>query len=627
MGLLCLASSLKQENHHPHIIDLNLLFTKKKFPSNYFKRTAKEIMGSNPQVLGFSVMCLTLPTILLLAKECKKIDPKVPIILGGPEVTFDDVELLKAFVQIDIIVRGEGDVTTGEVLAALEKNESLAEILGITYRNNSRVSKNPDRPLIKDLNTLVFPDFSLIPHLKKYRAAEIEAGRGCPHQCTFCSNCRMWKRTFRIKSAERLAQEMKRIQEIYKEKEDFLVMIMHDHFLVSRKIVEGFFDLISNDNFQWICFSRLDALDGDIIKKLKKSGCRRIFIGIESGSPGMQRKIKKNLPLSKLPQILKLLTENGIQTSLSYIIGFPGEKTAQINQTLYSILQSKLYSFAPVIQVFPFLYLKGSELYVNAKSQFKQADLWQTDKLQTLTKLPEEVALINKYLHIFPTFYYKRESNYQFRFLEKICDLFVFLSESFPLTTLLLMKHLSMTPMQLGKKTIAVFDSSKAGWARIIKSKPYTNYYFPYVKTFIDGISSQLIKEVFMHEDLFFKTSFKQSQKAKKIRSVRLNSRPKLIKGVKIKEYAYDILGITDYLRGKKREHIPKSKCYVLYVPGEMMEAYSITPFLYQLLINSNGKQTINEIVNLFSVNSKKIKQDILNTFKSFQKQGIISCI
>ncbi|MHC4181879.1 MAG: B12-binding domain-containing radical SAM protein [Planctomycetota bacterium] len=458
VGLLSLASYIKPYGYDPIIIDLNIHFIESQGnPSGFFKKSAEKILSDDPQVLGFTVMCNTFPSALLIAEECKKLAPGIPIIFGGPEVSFEEADVLETFKQIDIIVRGEGEITLVEVLKAFEKEKSFSEILGITYREGNQIIRNLDRPFIKNLDELPYLDFSLLPDLKSYQSGYVEAGRGCPFQCTFCSSCKMWRRDFRIKSPQRLVQELRQAYHLFKKNEDSRIGLIHDNFLTSRKFANNFLSLMANENIAWTCSSRLGVLDETLIKKLKRAGCRAVYIGIETGSPEMQKMLKKNLQLNRLPQVLKLLIENKIEATVSFIIGFPNETESQINQTLLMAMNSKFIAPSFIIQLHYFTFLKGSELYTNVKEKKEEIEFWATDISSLATALPAEGDLVKKYPYIFSSFYSVKYNNYSLRLLQRVRFFFVFLNRFFTHTILELFNVLSITPIQFGQRTIPFF--------------------------------------------------------------------------------------------------------------------------------------------------------------------------
>ena len=622
IGLLSLATYIKQHGHHPIITDINLSFKTKKYHADFFKKTAKTILRHGPQAVGFSVMCNTFPAALLIARECKRISPQLPIIFGGPDVSFEDIETLKAFDQIDIIIRSEGEITLLEVLMALEKREPLRNVLGITFREKGRVLRNPDRPFIANLDDLPRLDFSLLPQLEKYRTGSIEAGRGCPYQCTFCSTCKMWKRSFRIKSAQRLAQELEQVYHLFKKDEDSLAFIIHDHFLASRELAEKFLSLLVNKNLSWSCSSRLDVLDENLIRKLKSAGCRRIYLGIESGSAEIQKMIKKNIPLSRLPKILKQLSQNEILPVLSFMIGFPGEKTEQIDQTLLAALKSKLSCPPANIQLHILAILKGSELYNESAGN----QLLQTDFSSLLTSHPNEISMIRKYPRVFPSFYYISNNSIDPRILHKISILYTFLIHFFPLSTMLLLKHFSLSPLQLGEKLIASFEKKGISWILFFEEGATFDFYEPFLEHFIQNTNIALIEEFFTHEQLLQKINFIKNLTCRSEGEINLESHPRITKGIRIKTYNYDLPFIMDNLENYRNKKAFKAKCFIAYVPGKTSRAVSLGPLTHRLLAFCDGRRSIRDIISQsLGPGIKRGAKVMLEKFKTLQKQDVIS--
>jgi radical SAM superfamily enzyme YgiQ (UPF0313 family) len=627
INLLSLASYIDHYNYQPIIVDLNVQFKKNKYHPDFFKKAAKKILRHKPQVLGFSVLCASLPATLLIAKECKRLAPQLPVIFGGPEVSFEETEVLKTFNQVDIIVRGEGEITLLEILKSMEMKKPFSEILGITYRDGKQVKRNPDRPIIKDLDKLPYLDYSLLPKLERYKGGRIEAGRGCPYKCTFCPTCKRWKRTYRIKSPQRLAQEMKQARRAFVKHSFPYIRIIHDNFLASRKTTKKFLSLMANQGISWLCDARFDVLDEDLIKKMKIAGCRGILFGIETGSPKIQKEIKKNLPLEKLPKILSMISQQEILATLSIILGFPNENKNQINQTLQMALKSKLYSFSPHILPQLLTFLKGSELYEKAKEGFMRPYLQQTKSVPLLTDLPAELSLINKYPHIFPSFYIIKEKVLGQEFLEKICVLILFLIDSFPFTTLLFVRFLSVSPLKLFQKIIYFFDSKGADWTIFQDGKRGFLYYLHFFEKFIKNNSTPLIKETFLHEKLYQKSSFAKNAPFCSRTKINFNSRPKIVRKVAIRTYNYDIFALMDKLRTSQIKNIPKAKTHVAYVPGEIARVVSLTALSYYLLSLCNGKRSVREIMHECldrKARTKKAKKIILVNFNFLQERGIV---
>ncbi|HHY91576.1 MAG TPA: B12-binding domain-containing radical SAM protein, partial [Clostridiales bacterium] len=145
-----------------------------------------EIYKGKYDIIGFSCYIWNISPILQLARNLKKINPHQIIILGGPEVSFDSVELMEAHPYIDYIVFGEGEETFKELLNCLiNKNTELAHIKGITYRDKEGVRQNEARELIQNLDTIPSPFEEGIQQDER-KIIYYESSRGCPYRCSYC---------------------------------------------------------------------------------------------------------------------------------------------------------------------------------------------------------------------------------------------------------------------------------------------------------------------------------------------------------------------------------------------------------------------------------------------------------
>ena len=142
------------------------------------------------------------------------------------------------------------------------------------------------------------PAYDLYPHIKDCIYAPLEAGRGCPFACSFCSTNDFFRRRFRLKSPEVLVGQMRRMKERYGIQTFDLV---HDMFTVDRKKVVAFCEVVesSGHKFHWNCSARTDCIDDGLISHMARAGCIGVFFGIDTGSERMQKVINKGLKRPK----------------------------------------------------------------------------------------------------------------------------------------------------------------------------------------------------------------------------------------------------------------------------------------------------------------------------------------
>lgn len=380
MALVCLGARLN-ENHIPvEIIDFDLDL--KKDPSlihwdlflNHALQRLEETEGS---IFGISSICSNYPISLLLARELKKRQPKSRIILGGPQPSAIPEETLRVCPWIDVIAIGEGETTILDLARTDWREESLEKIPGIAFLKGNLAKVTARRPLIENLDLLPFPDFSLVP-LEDYLAVSpgtslIEAGRGCPFLCSFCSTSLMWERNFRVKTPSRIHEEMRVLSAKYGLKSFGLT---HDNFTTSHRYVTEFCDYFERHNvegFVWSSSARPDTLNPGRIQALYRGGCRGVFLGVDSGSDRIQKAIKKHLSIEHYRSTLAETVSYGMEVISSFILGFSEEAEEDLNRTISLALESRLagassvqfHRLAPLAST-PVLEQSGGELSLYA---------------------------------------------------------------------------------------------------------------------------------------------------------------------------------------------------------------------------------------------------------------------
>ena len=285
------------------------------------KQIMKEINEFNPDVVGISC-CYTIGIsfALKIAMESKK--SGYSTVLGGWHPSFVHSEILK-YLFVDVIVRGEGEITFRELI----KNKDLEEIKGISYKNNGSIIDNPDRPLIKDLNTLPFPARKLRNKKSYFQIFQmpidvIETSRGCPFKCTFCNIHIFYRGIYRTKNAERVIQELKIISS---QKKCKTVHIVDDNFTANMKRVEQICDLIIKEGIKLdlSCQSRIDVIkkNPSVIKKMSKAGFWLFFLGIETFNQKSLNDIQKKVQFRDIIEAIKILHDNDIVIIGSLLVG------------------------------------------------------------------------------------------------------------------------------------------------------------------------------------------------------------------------------------------------------------------------------------------------------------------
>jgi radical SAM superfamily enzyme YgiQ (UPF0313 family) len=333
LGLISLVSVATGAGHTALVYDPKLDVTRgdlKVGPSLY-RDIAARLLALDPDVLGFTSLGCNFICTLKVAQYVKAKRPHLPILLGGPHATILDKQILDQFLQFDVIVRNEAELTLLPVLEQLSGGD-LGLIPGVTYRSESGIRATPGEPQIADLDTLPWPAFESYPLASLgLSTIEIEAGRGCPFKCSFCSTATFFGRRYRLKSPQRIGAEMDYLNKNYGVTDFGLT---HDLFTVDKRKVLAFCQFMRGKGYTWGCSARMDCVDDELLAEMRAAGCRSVYYGVETGSPRMQKIVDKHLNLALVEPRLATTRRLGMTATASFITGFPEEEQSDQNETL-----------------------------------------------------------------------------------------------------------------------------------------------------------------------------------------------------------------------------------------------------------------------------------------------------
>lgn len=325
LGMLYLCSNV---GHEIKFIDNNI-----KKLSN--ERLFKQIMEFKPDIVGFGGTMMEWVQARKVARLLKEVN--IPTIYGGPNATVNSEKHIRYF---DYLIRGEGEVTLKELLDCLEEGGDRTKVKGLWFRENSRIVKNPDRPFIRNLNALNYPDREII-NLDKYsretgfptaRPADIViSSRGCPYDCHFCSSKYFWKQTYRTREVEEVIREIKFMMDKYGTK---AIHFREDNFTAQRRRVLKFCEEFERIGIEWVCQSRVNDVDGELVERMKDSGCRGISFGFESANDHTLRYLNKGTTVVQSVMAIDICEKLGMNWSGGFMVGVLNEKRKDIDTTL-----------------------------------------------------------------------------------------------------------------------------------------------------------------------------------------------------------------------------------------------------------------------------------------------------
>lgn len=350
----------------------------------------KEIQNRKPDVVGIAgPFTCQIGNALETSKVVKDVNTKIITVLGGPHATLMPKEVLEGTKTIDVVVTGEGEYTMLEIAQCLDGKKPFNSIKGIAYGNNAEIIVTPPRPFLVNLDELPYPAYDLVD-MEKYlnpsrigyrsfqnRAISMITSRGCPFNCCFCAVHLHMGQGFRAHSAKYVLDHIQYVVGKYKVKNIFFE---DDNLTLDLKRFEAICDGLIERKIKigWETPNgvRADCLNLELLKKMKKSGAKSVFVGVESGDQQILDKVVcKSLDLYKVVEFAKNSQEIGLKTGAFYIIGFPGETKQNIQNTIDFALNLKR-KYDVGMHLFAATPSYGTRLYEECKTKgYLPADL------------------------------------------------------------------------------------------------------------------------------------------------------------------------------------------------------------------------------------------------------------
>lgn len=347
LGLAYLAGTLKKYNFDVEIIDAQALNLNNKEIINF-------LFKKNPSYIGLSSYSVGIYNTAELAEEIKREFPKIPLIIGGGHITAFPHQTMQEFPFFDVGVIGEGEETIVELLNSLENKNSQDDVKGIIFRKNGEIKINSRRHYIENLDTLPFPAWDLLPDITKYYfppadsinrlpSTSLITSRGCPGKCIFC-NRTIFGNVTRSHSVNYIMEEIFYLINTFKIKEIFF---QDDTFFVHREILKELCEkLIERKlDLSFCCYGRVDMVDVEILKLMKKAGFWQISYGIETGSQKILDFTKKGTTLEQIENAVKWTKESKIKVKGLFMLGNFLETKETIKETINLIRKLPLDDF------------------------------------------------------------------------------------------------------------------------------------------------------------------------------------------------------------------------------------------------------------------------------------------
>lgn len=319
-----------------------------------------EIYREQPDVLAFSVYIWNVSATLEICREYKKVAPRCFIILGGPEVSYDALNILEENDCIDCIIRGEGEESLVEVLQSIAETRSKVAIKGISYREGLSIIDNPARELITDLSTIPFPYKELDSY--NNRILYYETSRGCPYNCSYCLSSTI--KGVRFFPMEKVKNDLAGLIDAGVREVKFVDRTFNADVTRAREIMDFIIQRRGNTRFH--CEIGADHLSPEFISYLGTipQDIFKFEIGVQSTHPETLKAVRRKSNWQRLKSnIEKLQSAGNIHLHLDLIAGLPYESFADFAHSFNDV-----FSLRPdVIQLGFLKLLKGSEIRANAE--------------------------------------------------------------------------------------------------------------------------------------------------------------------------------------------------------------------------------------------------------------------
>lgn len=371
LGLLYVSGYLKSKNISNDVFDTTF--------SN--QTTQLEfILEKKPKVICIYTNLMTKIEVIKLMKILKTETYNFPkIVLGGPDVTYNVENYLKA--GADFLVIGEGEETTFELYQAIINNSDIHQIYGIAFLENNQVIQTEARTKFKELNELPLPNREAI-YMQKYletwknnhgkSSMTISTQRGCPYTCKWCSTA-VYGQSYRRRPTHLVVEEMKLLKEKYNPD---AIWFVDDVFTISHKWLTEFHSEIIKQNaiIPFECITRAERLNDEILRLLKEIGCFRIWIGAESGSQKIIDLMDRRVDINHVKKMIQNTNAIGIETGTFVMLGYPDETIDDIDKTIQYLKEAKPTQYTITI-AYP---IKGTSLYNEIEDKITIQPEWES---------------------------------------------------------------------------------------------------------------------------------------------------------------------------------------------------------------------------------------------------------
>lgn len=341
------------------LLDLDLLLKTGdglKDSREFYEKAVSRILEKQPDACFLSTHAFNLSIAVQLCDTIKKNRPEILTVLGGMSATLQARDIIENFDSVDIVLKGEAEPVLPELIKQALGNRDFRNVPSTVMKYNGCLIDNPQVHMSNE-DEFLFPDYSLID-IEVYRRhneknpyispgfAVVESGRGCRFNCRFCAPAKMWGRKPLYRPVKEIINEMRFLKEhgfdyIFFSQDNMDVSFIRE--LASELIKE-------NLEVFWAGYARIDQIDDELLALMAESGCKSIFVGLETPNPNSQKYIRKIADKSEMLKRIQQINKYGIMLLCSFIAGFDGETEEEFSSTLEFALECSASSDIQILK-------------------------------------------------------------------------------------------------------------------------------------------------------------------------------------------------------------------------------------------------------------------------------------
>ena len=284
-------------------------------------------------LVGISTTTSTAPEGYRIARRVR--EAGIPVVMGGSHVSFLAEEALQ---HADYCVRGEGEYTFMELIDAIDSGSGFSGIRGLSYKVGDETRHNEPRELVQDLDSLPFPDLSLIRGRDRIKLTPILTSRGCPHGCNFCSVIRMFGRAYRQRSIDSVVEELEYLQPPS-------VFFYDDNFAADKNRTKQLLERMLSRGVTppWTAQVRVDAAkDRELLDLMRRTNCYVVYIGFESVNPQTLKEFNKKQSVEDMAEAVRRFHDLGIMVHGMFVFGADSDDIESLRATAEFALKNQI---------------------------------------------------------------------------------------------------------------------------------------------------------------------------------------------------------------------------------------------------------------------------------------------